>query len=730
VIFWAHYFNNVGFPWDFTKSLYAWPAFWTTSVSRGIFPQWMPYEAMGYPLPINAQVDLYYPILWIFPTLHLPYTLHAAVIVQVLHVLFGSIGMFLLLNLIFKSPRYALIGAAAFQFFGGFYSNAEHVDIIRAFAIAPWLFYVFKLNIDKPSITRRTLFIPIVIYLLATGGYFGNFISSLFIILVFLCLEIFHAYSKAKRTTLKVGAGMVGLLILGISLSFIHYGPLLEERNQLTRFVHPTNQFNGLFGAEIPAFFMSSRPLAAVTDISMTSTFVTLPILIFASFIQISTIKKYWTFIAILVLSILMVGGPNSPFWHSITSALPILKLSRFPSSDYRVFVAIPLIMLGTAGLRAIIEQKLSWKEFGARVAFVITWFSVAVYSLFHGYVGFGFSNTFQIASAIVVLSATLLVVVYYVRINQLSVNLSHVTKPILLSWLGLLLIVAIIFSDGIRVVYDMPTWHEKPSDFAYIRFNVPLEKNGKLITYSIFNNIPSERPPRENCCAPDDYNYQNFSWKGSLQGTYMMQDYGNTVLLGRSIVEANNVYRQYMLMKWTPILVSPHFINPQYTNITLPVSTFSNVINQDQYQSPLCSTFTCDSAFLSKHLIQPNLQGRDQVVQTRYGINDITYSITLASPKLMIENEIYFPGWKAHLIFPDKQMKIQASVVNDAFRAWFLPAGKYKMIAEFHYPNLLYYQITSILSLGIWIFIMLRYWRRLDDYKQITDKNDLTLRT
>ena len=93
--------------------------------------------------------------------------------------------------------------------------------------------------------------------------------------------------------------------------------------------------------------------------------------------------------------------------------------------------------------------------------------------------------------------------------------------------------------------------------------------------------------------------------------------------------------------------------------------------------QSPLCSRFTCDSSFSSKHLIQAiKTYGRDQVIQTRYGINDITYSVSLTAPKMMIENEIYFPGWEAHLLIPDKQIKIQALMINDVFRAWLLPGG------------------------------------------------------
>ncbi len=71
-----------------------------------------------------------------------------------------------------------------------------------------------------------------------------------------------------------------------------------------------------------------------------------------------------------MIVSFLMVAGPQSPFWQAVTSSIPALKLSRFPSSDYRVFIVIPIMILGIAGLRAIIERRLSWKEFLARDCF------------------------------------------------------------------------------------------------------------------------------------------------------------------------------------------------------------------------------------------------------------------------------------------------------------------------------------------------------------------------
>jgi hypothetical protein len=178
-----------------------------------------------------------------------------------------------------------------------------------------------------------------------------------------------------------------GLMILGISMALVHLGPIWQERNELTRFNPQIHKdvwpWEGLWIKDIPALFMSNQPIGG--DWSMTSTFITLPMLIFASFIPIATIKKYWAFVVVLILSVLMVAGPNSAFWQTITSAVQALKLSKFPPSDYRVFIAIPIIILGIAGLKAIVERRISWKEFTARAAFVCTWFSLGVFLLYSG---------------------------------------------------------------------------------------------------------------------------------------------------------------------------------------------------------------------------------------------------------------------------------------------------------------------------------------------------------
>ena len=123
-------------------------------MSRGSLAEWMPFQSMGYPFRLHLQSGLWYPPLWVFPLLKIPYTLPAAVALQALHVLVGALGMYALLRTALRTRREALLGAFVFQLFGGFYSNAEHVDIVRAFAFTP---VVARLPRAAPRRTRMRI---------------------------------------------------------------------------------------------------------------------------------------------------------------------------------------------------------------------------------------------------------------------------------------------------------------------------------------------------------------------------------------------------------------------------------------------------------------------------------------------------------------------------------------------------------------------------------------------
>lgn len=685
IIFWNHYFNNWGFPWDFDKSYYALPAFWTTAISEGIIPQWIPFQSMGYPLFMNAQSGFYYPFLWIFPILNIPYTLDAAVIFQVLHVFFGSVGMFFLLNHMFKSPKYAFIGALAFQFFGGFYANSEHVDIVRAFAILPWLFYVFSLNKERLSIRRNVLFIPIVIFVLATGAYPGNFISSIFIMFIFVGLQALDVFfkRKSKRESILTVTFLWGLMFLGVALAAVHIGPFTVLGDELTRFNQPleTLKPNILELNDFPGYFMSNN--AIPKEISMTSTFLTLPIIILATFFPFNAFRKLWVYFVIFILGILMSMGPSTIFWESITSIVPQLELSRLPVSDYRIFIAIPLLIFGLVGLKALVEKTFSVRSFGIRTSIVAAWFSLGIFLLYNNSGDSRWTNPEleqQIVFAIVILISSILIL-FFLN-SRRGLKFSSVKKTVGLTVFTMIIISAIITVDGGRVVYDMISWKRITADERYVRFNEPLEKDGKLITYSIFQSFPNERPEREIT-----QQLNRFSWRGYLDGSYMMQDTGNTVLNARTLVFENEQYKQFMFKKWTGLLLEIPS-NQDESKLHLPETVFSDLGSDLQQTS---------------------------VIQTYYGINDIEYTVSLSETKLMVENEIFFPGWEGKLVFMDKEIIIQPIVVNDIFRAWVLPEGDYKMVATFQFPNHELYQVISISALILWISITIIFWNKIN---------------
>ena len=279
-------------------------------------------------------------------------------------------------------------------------------------------------------------------------------------------------------------------------------------------------------------------------------------------------------------------------------------------------------------------------------------------------------------------MSITLFILaIYMIKLKGFSIK----KKQIEISFVVLIIFTSIIVIDGFRVISDMEIWQKDPFDKSYVDAGIPLEKNGKLITYSIFENIPDTRPERKITTHLKD-----FAWIGLLTGDYMMQDSGRHVALNsRTIVESNSIYSDYMLMKWTPIFLD-HTIDTEGNQIILEEKVFSEIETYNE----------------------------KSVVQTRYGINEITYSVSLNEPQLMIENESFFPGWTATLIYPDKQVQIQAIEVNDVFRSWALPAGEYEMKSNFQFPNFVTYQIISLSAFATCALVIVVFWRKLEDEK------------
>lgn len=668
IIFSGHYFRDIGFPYDFTLSYYPFAAFWTSAVNLGIFPQWNPFQGMGYPAVMNLSYGMYYPPMWLFPLLHVPFTLSIAVTLQCLHVLLGSIGMFCLLRLLVASPWTAVAGAAAFQFFGGFYSNAQHVDIIRACALVPWLWYACTLS-AVGKLPRRSLLIPLFVCLLATGGYPGNLIASLFTMAVFILLQLTDRFSRGERLSVSAFAGLklAGLALLGLAMACVHLAPVWVERLKLTRYLDfSSKEKTGLAFAHLPGFFLPNNNFPG--EPSMTSTYITLPVLILIVFLPLRELRRSWYIACIGLLATLMVSGSISPVFRTLTALIPPLGFSRFPSSDYRVILAVTMIIFAMFSWESLLKIENWPKYLGLRVgavgllivgglilAYRDAWYYAAIRQefLFHG---------ICVLLVILALAGT----IWFLRRHS-----ARAAIP------ATLILLALIIVDGFVVVPAIIPWKELKFREGANIFGWPQPGRDNLTNYYAFKNPPISRPHREN--PPS---LLHFSEAGYVTGAYVTIDPCGTKLSARQQIETNPLYFNYMLREWRPLFFAPKQLRFQGDRVEIPDQEFQNSLESDTFNEGI-------------------------VTQTSYGMNEINYTVSLAQSMLLVENEIYFPGWKGEAFLPAGPRSLHAYEVNGSMRGWLLPAGSYRLATSFHFPHFPVYLAISGGAVFLWLFLV-----------------------
>lgn len=687
VVFHNHYFNDFGFPWDFSQGYYVMTAFWTTLVSQGVYPTWVPFHSMGMPFDLILQTGAHYPPLWIFPLLKIEYSLHAAVVFQCLHVLLGAIGMFVFLRRSIPNnryqPFYAFFGAFVFQFFGGFYSNAEHVDIIRAFALTPWLFYFFYLcGPTAPQISPRHFFIPGIILFISTGAYPGNIISSLAVAGLFCLFQLIWLWQQGRtiKDTLRLAIFIFLMTCMGLGLSCFHFGPAGLFKDYLVRSAEVGN-FNVIMMLNLkhlPGLFLENGVIPG--EVSMSSTYLTLPVLIMLSFLPLHVFKQQWVSMGILAFSLLMVTGPDSFFWVVLTKFITPMQYSRMPASDYRIFIAIILVYFASLAIKALVEGAFTRKSLIARTGLVLFWFSQGLY------ISYPALRSAPVYQACAICISTWACLVFFIGYGK---NHPHALRFFMLA--GLLL----ISLDAIRVLprmglsfpgINMSTWRAPSISNIYQTMGVPLKSNDHLLAYKILPMTPDRRPARIQIDSPiNSLEY----FQGFVAGTYVLNTVKSPNLLkSGAMIMDNPIYKKFMLNEWIPLFFNKPQSGPGGTNDSIPLDSIKTAFREASAAS------------------------LDAVRQVRYGVNEIEYTLALTKPVLMVENEIYFPGWSATLKSEQGSTRIRAIPVNDVFRAWQLPSGNFKMTARFELPHRWVYNGISIASLALWVLVSFGYTR------------------
>ena len=107
-------------------------------------------------------------------------------------------------------------------------------------------------------------------------------------------------------------------------------------------------------------------------------------------------------------------------------------------------------------------------------------------------------------------------------------------------------------------------------------------------------------------------------------------------------------------------------------------------------------------------------LERRNSVIPVTYGLNSIVYQVRLSEDSVLVENEIWFPGWTGKLKRDGQRVeKIPATNVEETLRAWRLPAGQYKLVTQFRTPYLRACAVISIAGLAVYLGLIAMAYRR-----------------
>jgi hypothetical protein len=346
IVFRSYFVGRVAPPWDFfgpyNTEAYQW---WELG---GFFSPraWVSNAWAGYPSALNLQNSGWYLPVGIASVVA-PFTLHVSAIVSALHVALGSLGTYALVRTFKVSFPIALLATVASFFSVGHYSNAQHVDISRAYTWAPWLILVFAPTFPW----RRFWSIPLasfVIWQAITGMYPGNTIAFVYVGLIWVIT--YQLISRVSFRDFLLPLAISGLIAVLLSMPRLLPYAMLHEDAAGT-LAESSSISISMVGTLV--FGYSSAEIGS--DISMRSLFIPSTVLVLAFFAswrdRISKLA-----IALLVPAIVL-GVPGWP-WSDAAQSLPGLGLSRFGFSDFKVFMVLAIFLLACSGANSIFSLR------------------------------------------------------------------------------------------------------------------------------------------------------------------------------------------------------------------------------------------------------------------------------------------------------------------------------------------------------------------------------------
>ena len=639
-------------PYDFFDGYSRLFIFICDSLHAGALPIWFPYGHAGTPFFLNPQSQLWTPVTWVLSVLP-GYSLLVVQRQELLTILFGSFGVYFLAYNLWTKRSAALVAAIAFNFTSARLCNAQHMDIITAFSLFPWIFWSIKRVAEAKPWARPVL-----------GMLFGLLIVSGYPGVVLLCPLWFGGWTvwllvsacddRAARK--KFFGGICLSLALGIGISSGFWLPVISNLNAFSRgeplstnaalaqSLMPSDLWHLIYGA--PTTLV---PAGVTTDRSMRGLYFGIVALVLAFYALIAHRSRTTTVLGVGFLLALLMSLGNGFFARvALHDYFAALNLSRFPAGDSRAVAALAGSLLAGGGLANLLAHPEDRKQvsrilLGSVVLLLLglLWLGSTIYP---GATPAAIHEVF--ANVVLVeLLVGIIAVVGVLRFSQTSA-------------LAICLLVASGLDASMHASVDASMW------------STPMEGPARR-----YRDIRSKTFDPAKATVP------------RIDSRSMIDVGANDGYLNKNFYLAS--YSPFQMRRFEALLAKG----------------FKDfLLNGKRIVGFLGGPPPSDSVAFQQKAVAVGFQ------ITRYLPDRVDYVVDLPVRTTLVFNEIYFPGWQAHV---DGAATVDMQEVAGGLRALTIEAGHHTIATRFSPWTFWFGLVTTLLSWGLALAWLVRttFW-------------------
>lgn len=673
----AHYAGHATFPWDFLGGYHAHGFAWYSQGGMFNPPRWFPWADGGFPAFMALQSGAWYLPLEVMKLLHIEYSIENATRLQCLHVLFGSIGALFFCRLLSIGWRAALIAALCYHFSVGFYSNQQHVDIIRGAAWFPWV-----LLLTSPRyLSSSSWAIPtssVAVFQFLVSSYPGLIVSTGYIAFVVWAFTIWHDRTASVQSVVCKSAIVA---IAAALMATLKFGPILTHGDTI---LDRTGAETATITTPMFATLMMPYDVEIIpSDVTMRSIWIPSVAIVGLVFLNRLTLA---VFIGLILIGAAIIFG-SQLFTPYVYGVLPGLSLSRFPISDWRPILHVGIVIVAASAIEPFLSSKKAQglTKGGVTLRLALVALQTANLALLFAIMGYSNPAIGGMLAGVAAISA----VVWFAHLkNEESIDrYQAVCRTAAVACLT-------IASGVIYHKSQDRTWHVPWSPvFERENFGEKLEfadlssPYGKMRRPSrmLLGATPSEalrlrNHPKYNTC-----------WYNK---SFCSLGYNNLKL---SKPHVTLVERLGDVSDGSAVL---SFLSRAQQVVALP---------EGQEFDPKAVAESSEPSLVS---FVPNVSA----TMVGYEAHSVRYQIHSGAPIQIVENELWATGWSVRRCNADnKCVETAAEHTQEYFRRWTLPQGDWSV--ELRYAPDLYRVPFILASLGLGLALLLPLcfgWRRI----------------